>query len=269
MRPVNLIPPESRRGDSAPTRTGPLAYVIVGLLVVVLGVVTAMTTFGNQIDESRAAIADLEPQIDEAQARAASLAPYVSLAATRDSRVATIDSLAKSRFDWERVLRELSRLVPEGVAVTNVTGTVSPEVVVTNQAGIELRATVPGPALELIGCADGQRPIAELISLIHDIDGVTRVTVGNGVRGEKTGSASGSGTCAKERDAIFQLVAAFDSIETPAAVAGAEAVPAATAAPATAPAVGEAPPADTGAAQAQSEISNAAQSADNAAGLAP
>lgn len=267
MRPVNLIPPESRRGDSAPTRSGPLAYVLVGVLVVALGVVSAMTVFGNQIDESRAAVADLEPRIDEAQARAASLAPYVSLESTRDSRVATVDSLAKSRFDWERVLRELSRVVPEGIAVTNVTGTVSPEVVVTNQAGIELRATVPGPALELVGCADGQRPISKLISLVHDIDGVTRVTVGNGVRGEKTEteSGAGSGTCAKQRDAIFQLVAAFDSIQPPEAVApGAEAVPVATT-----PATGADPAANPGASQAQSEISNAAQSADNAAGLAP
>ena len=27
MRPVNLIPPEERRGDQAPLRTGPLAYI--------------------------------------------------------------------------------------------------------------------------------------------------------------------------------------------------------------------------------------------------
>ena len=31
MRPVNLIPPDQRRGDSAPLRTGPLVYVLLGL----------------------------------------------------------------------------------------------------------------------------------------------------------------------------------------------------------------------------------------------
>ena len=30
MRPVNLIPPEERRGDHAPLRAGALSYVIVG-----------------------------------------------------------------------------------------------------------------------------------------------------------------------------------------------------------------------------------------------
>ena len=33
MRPVNLIPPEDRRGQHAPLRTGPLAYILVGALV--------------------------------------------------------------------------------------------------------------------------------------------------------------------------------------------------------------------------------------------
>lgn len=265
MRPVNLIPPESRRGDSAPTRTGPLAYIIVGVLVVALGIVTAMTLFGNQIDESNAAIADLEPRIEQAQARAASLAPYVSLQGTRDSRVATVDSLAKSRFDWERVLRELSRVVPEGIALTNVTGTVAPGVTVTNQPAIPLRASVPGPALELVGCSRGQRPIAELISLVHDIDGVSRVTAETGTRGEKTESDEPSGTCANGTDSVFQLVAAFDATPVPGAVAGVDPAAVPSAAPTTAPAIG----ADPGTSRAQAEISNAAQSADNAAGLTP
>ena len=32
MRPVNLIPPEERRGERAPMRTGPLSYVVVAVL---------------------------------------------------------------------------------------------------------------------------------------------------------------------------------------------------------------------------------------------
>ena len=37
-------------------------------------------------------------------------------------------SLAQSRFDWERVLRELAIVIPEDVWLTNLTATVSPEV---------------------------------------------------------------------------------------------------------------------------------------------
>ena len=43
MRPVNLIPPEDRRGERAPMRTGPLAYVVVALLAVGLVAVTPVS----------------------------------------------------------------------------------------------------------------------------------------------------------------------------------------------------------------------------------
>jgi hypothetical protein len=51
MRPVNLIPAEDRRGEHAPLRTGPLAYVVLGALVALLVGVTALVLTGNQISE--------------------------------------------------------------------------------------------------------------------------------------------------------------------------------------------------------------------------
>ena len=55
MRPVNLIPPEDRRGEHAPLRTGPLAYIVLGALVLVLVGVTALVLTDNQIAERQGA----------------------------------------------------------------------------------------------------------------------------------------------------------------------------------------------------------------------
>ena len=60
MRPVNLIPPESRRGRRAPLRSGPLPYIAIGALVAVLVGVTALVLTGNQISESKADVTRLE-----------------------------------------------------------------------------------------------------------------------------------------------------------------------------------------------------------------
>ncbi len=57
----------------------------------------------------------------------------------RDARVETVTSLAQSRFDWERVMRELSLVLPGTVWLTNVTGTVAPTVTVPNGASVSLR----------------------------------------------------------------------------------------------------------------------------------
>lgn len=238
MRPVNLIPAEERRGEAAPTRTGPLAYIVVGALVVVLAAVTAVVLLGNQIDEKTSQVAALESTAAETQARAAALSPYVSFQSLRDARVETVSSLATSRFDWERVVRELSRLIPRGVWIRNMTGTVSPAVTLDDAAGVSLRAAVTGPAIELVGCARSQPDIARLIASINDVDGVTRVTAANGVKptiandteseGQGPSDAEGASdaaTVCPDTSPAFELVAAFDAVPVPATDPGATAVP--------------------------------------------
>ena len=222
MRPVNLIPLDQRRGDTAPVRTGPLAYIVVGFLAVTLLAVVAVVMLGNSVDDKRAEVASLEAQAAEAQARAQALSPYVSFQQLRDARVETVGSLARSRFDWERVIREVTRLIPRSVWLQNMTGTVRPDVQLDSGAGIALRSSVPGPALELTGCARAQTDIARLIAAINDVDGVTRVTAVNGIKPSDGGGDSGAegggssiGTCPASTPS-FQLVAAFDEIAVPA-----------------------------------------------------
>jgi Tfp pilus assembly protein PilN len=230
VRPVNLIPEDERRGGSAPGRVGPLSYFIVGGLALVLVGVCAVVLLGNSVEDKQAEIEELEAQAIETEARAESLAPYVSFQEMRDSRSATIDSLAKSRFDWERVISELARVIPEDISLSNLTGTVSPEVQVEDAAAVPLRTEVPGPALELVGCARSQPGIAGLVAALHDIDGVTRVTAANGIKSTTSDSeesasddtqADTDGGCQRSQPA-FQIVVAFDAVPT----AGADLPPA-------------------------------------------
>lgn len=271
MRPVNLIPPEERRGSSAPGRTGSASYLVVGVLAVVLAAVTAVVFLGNKIDDKQTEADALEAKAVETEARADGLSSYVSFQQMREARATTIDSLAKSRFDWERVIREVSLVIPKTVWLSNLTGTVSPDVQLDDAPGITLRASVPGPALELVGCARSQPAIAKLIASLHDIDGVTRVTAANGIKSnttaEDTASGSGSGTsdapdtegtCPPSAPA-FQIVAAFDAISA----VGAD-VPAA-------PAPADGTDTETAAANTteQQSVQNATEKAKNATKLVP
>jgi Tfp pilus assembly protein PilN len=214
MRPVNLIPEDERRGPGMRGRGGPLAYVVIGALVALLAGVALLVTTENSISSDRAEIVQLEGETATAEARAAELAPYVQLREVHDQRVATITSLADSRFDWERVLRELSLVLPDDVTLTSLTGTVTPGAAVSGGTTVGLRASVPGPALELIGCAKGQDGVAGFVTALKDIDGVTRVGVessslGEAGEGANTDSAGATGGC--DSGAQFQMVAAFDA----------------------------------------------------------
>jgi Tfp pilus assembly protein PilN len=234
MRPVNLIPGDQRRGPGAKMRSGPLAYIIVGALVALLAGVTAMVLTGNEITTSEGEIATLERKNEAAQEHASRLAAYTQLREVHDQRVTTVSSLADSRFDWQRVMQELARIIPGDVWLSNLTGTVKPEVAVNGAVSVPLRIGVPGPALEITGCAKGQDAVAGFVSSLKDIDGVTRVALqysklpaGESSSSEVTtdsasGGSSGASCPPKPFVASFQIVAAFDAAPAPAAAAGVE-----------------------------------------------
>lgn len=234
MRPVNLIPPEDRRGESVPLRTGPLAYAIVGVLAIALVAITAIVLTGNSISEKETELADIEAREAAARHRAEALAPYAEFQVMSKAREATVAQLAQSRFDWERVLRELSRVITDDVWLVSATGTAAPEVQIEGAGAIQMRDEVAGPALELVGCGSSQNAVAEFVAALNDIDGVTRVALASSERDDSAGasqsSEGGGGEDCRTRDFIaqFEIVVAFDAAPTPATAAAEGLVPPAT-----------------------------------------
>lgn len=229
MRPVNLIPAGERPGERKPMRGGPLAYIVVGALAAALIGITLLVVTSNQISDSQAEITQLQSEKAKVDARAAELAAYTQFHSVREQRIATIGSLANSRFDWERVMRELSLVLPTDVWLTNLTGSANPEVALNGAANVSLRGSVPGPALELVGCARDQEAVAGLVQALKDIDGVTRVGVQASAVGSESGGSSGAAVAAtcKTRDFIaqFQMVAAFDAAPVASEASSAEVAP--------------------------------------------
>ncbi|MGN6587723.1 MAG: PilN domain-containing protein [Solirubrobacterales bacterium] len=242
MRPVNLIPREERRDGQSPLRTGPLPYIVLGALVALLAGVALLVVTGNQISERKEEVVTLKREDHAAQVRAEKLTSYVQLAELRQARIETVSSLADSRFDWERVMRELTKILPPDVWLTslNASASSSSESGSTSTeggSGGNLRASIAGPALELTGCAKGQDGVAGFVTALKEIDGVTRVGVQSAALAPESSSAeagsgsAGSGTTdCRTRHFIsqFQMVVAFDAAPVPVSEEAAEAVPAET-----------------------------------------
>jgi Tfp pilus assembly protein PilN len=240
VRPVNLIPPEEQRGEHAPLRTGPLPYILVGALVAVLVAVAAMVLLDNQISDREGEVAKLEQEDAVEAARALRLSSYTQFQSLSEQRVATVSSLADSRFDWERVMRELSLVLPDNAWLVSLNASVAPGAGGGSSSGGNLRGSVPGPALELTGCATGQEAVAGFVTALKDIDGVTRVGVQSSELGDQesgtgrsvaSGSASGaSGDECRTRNFIakFEIVVAFDAAPVPASDSAGGGVPSPT-----------------------------------------
>lgn len=240
MRPVNLIPPEQRQGSQSPLRTGPLPYIVLGALIALLAGVALLVTTNNQISERNDEIVTLKREDAEAQQKAQEMAAYVQLAEVRQTRLATIASLADSRFDWERVMRELSKVLPADVWLTSLNASATPNAGSGSESGEEsgsnLRGSIAGPALEISGCAKGQEGVAGFVTTLKEIDGVTRVGVQSSALpsesssaeaggGEGGGGGAGGDTDCRTRHFIaqFEIVIAFDAAPVPATTEAAEA----------------------------------------------
>lgn len=267
MRPVNLIPPEDRRGERAPMRAGPLAYILVAALLVAFIGSYLYVSAGNDVSEREAELASLEQQLASSQARADALQSFTDFASLEQARTATVTGLARSRFDWERVLRELALVIPGDVSLTSLTGSAGGEQAAAAGGSADGAASAESlqvPNLTMVGCATSHQSVARMVAALKDIDGVTRVGLGSSTAGVTDGSAPGAAatqeggagpTCPDPDAASFDVTVAFDEVQIEAAALGA-----AAAAPA--------PVADdgSGVAEAEAEREQAQESVESATG---
>ena len=261
MRPVNLIPPEDRRGDLAPLRTGSLAYVVVGACAVALIAVVALVLTQNSITDKENEVAQLEAARDAAATKAQALAPYAEFATLQAQREQTITMLAQSRFDWERVLRELALVIPADISLTQLDAHTVGEA----DSGDESTSGVgTSPSVVMSGCAPDHQAVAELVAALEDIDGVTRVGLESSAAGsrEQSEGATAAQTsqsqsqCSGARSNSFTLTAVFDGVDVSAQAV--PATPVAPTTPTTADAAATAPPAETNSTEEQVEESKQA-----------
>jgi Tfp pilus assembly protein PilN len=201
VRPINLIPDEERRSGVV-ARTGPVAYLIVGALGVLLIGVVMLVLFNNSIHDREGEVARLETEKTAAVAEAQKLSAYSSFKQVSEDRTRTIAELADSRFDWVRVIRQLSLVLP---------GDVYFESLAASGGGGE--EGIAGPSLNITGCADGQPAVAGFVAALKEIDGVTRVELNNSTVNEGSGEGGGGAEtpCSKPGVARFEMIVAFDA----------------------------------------------------------
>jgi Tfp pilus assembly protein PilN len=247
VRAVNLLPPDMRGASKAtaeigarPEATGGAGpFVVLGVLAACVAGATGFVLTNNTIKERQSELATVTARQQALQGKVAALKPFADFDATTNARVATVRDLAGSRFDWEQVLRDISRAIPQDVALKTLSGNVSTD---TGGSGgsSALRSAIAAPAVTLTGCAPGQTQVARLLARLRGVDGVTRVSLSKSdVQLGENGSNSGSSVdrrnaapCGAGARPDFELVMFFE--KAAAAVQAPSAQPPAAGATATA-----------------------------------
>ena len=182
MKAVNLIPSEHRRATPSGNVSGG-AYAVLGVLAVLLVMAVAYVMTANSANENKSKADAARQEADAAESRTKQLGSFTDFAAIKDQRLAAVTAAAQTRFDWERFMRELSRVMPDGSWISNTTASVTGEGVGTESTssttGTEPAAT---PKANLVGCTPRQSEVARMMVRLEQMYRVTDVTLNESIQ---------------------------------------------------------------------------------------
>ena len=208
MRPVNLLPPHQRihRGGGRPGS----AYAILGALGVLLVAVVVYVLTANQVTAKQDELAKATQEAQAAHAQAQALGSFGSFASIKATREQSVASLAQARLDWERLMRELSRVVPDDVFIRTLDSSAAGALASGGQSASTPSATA-APSLKIAGCAPSHPDVATMMVRLRRLSRAKDVTLSDSTRigGGETGGGSGAG-CG--RGAAFTVTVEFDPV---------------------------------------------------------
>ena len=193
MKRMNLLPAELRPREGG--RSGASHFVIGGLLASVVAMLAyAIVIGGVHSDETE--LASLKNEVREAQARADALRPYGEFADMKQQRERSVRTVAETRFNYERLTRELARILPAGVWVGHLA--VAPadpaQSVVEAGADSAVGAQALPPAMTISGCAPSQDVVADTLDRLRALTTATDVKLGSSRQATEDGGAPASST---------------------------------------------------------------------------
>ncbi len=198
MRAVNLLPEKHRPRQATGGKSGS-SYVLLGILGAFVVAVLVYVLTLNSINGAKTEIAEAKAETTRATAEAEALGAYGDFAKVSKEREAAVRQLAQSRVDWERLVRELAHVLPEGVWIQSAEAAESAAAL---EGGSPDPAAGTSPVLSLTGCAVDQHQVANALVRLRTVQGAQDVKLDHSAQGEDPenpgtsgGSSASTGDC--------------------------------------------------------------------------
>jgi Tfp pilus assembly protein PilN len=198
MRPVNLLPQSARPYQASGKGSGG-SYVLIGVLAALVLGVAAYVLTSNQITTRKNDVARAQQETQAAQTKSAGLQKYGEFAQVASARLSAVGTLAAGRIDYERLLRETSRVLPSGVWLTQLDAESTGSGASSSTPSATTTAA-PSPTVHLLGCAPSQDSVATTLVRLRAIHGSGDVQLndsGKALQLAGGSSSGGSGDCGK------------------------------------------------------------------------
>ncbi len=198
MKPVNLIPSEQRRARPSGEGSG-RAYAIIGLLGVLLAMAVAYVLTTNDLNASTTRAQEAKQEADALEARAAAMASFTDFAAIKQQRLTSVITTAQTRFDWERLMHEVSLIMPPGSWLKTTEASVSGDPATAGAAAAATATGQPsaplGPSATFVGCTRKQSEVATLMVRMGEMHRASDVKLNESIVEQTSGGDAGVDSC--------------------------------------------------------------------------
>jgi Tfp pilus assembly protein PilN len=215
VRAVNLIPADQRRRTPR-DGSGKGGHVALGVLALLLAMVVGYVLTSNTVTDRQNETQSARVEADRLEAQAAQKGGFSNFASIAQTRMQSVAGVAATRFDWERFMRELSRVMPAGswlqTADASTTGATPPAGTTgatppagttgatppAGTAGATSPAGAPatgGPSANLTGCTPDQSDVARLMVRLRQLHRVEDVELGSSTKEDESTGGAGTGSC--------------------------------------------------------------------------
>jgi Tfp pilus assembly protein PilN len=203
VRPVNLIPQDQRRRTPRED-SGKGAHAVLGVLAVLLAMAVVYVLTANSVTEKESQAEQARIEAEQLEAEAANKESFTDFAEVAQTRAASVAAVASTRFDWERLMRELSRVMPAGSWLTSASASVSgdpstaanPTAPATAAPAATAAPGAGSPSAALTGCTPKHSDVARMMVRLRQLHRVVDVELTQSSRDDaaaETASIDGCG----------------------------------------------------------------------------
>jgi Tfp pilus assembly protein PilN len=175
MKRINLLPPGER--DKASREQG-LVFALVGLAVLVVALGGVYLMLNRQVATKQDQVNDLQAQIQQVEAQVAELKWAAVLQSQRTSMMTTAEQIYSARVDWSNILEELSLVIPDQVALTELTAQVPADMLPSvggSAANAASTSSASAADITLSGRADSHVGVASFMTRLGLMPQLTNV----------------------------------------------------------------------------------------------
>ena len=191
MRAVNLLPADAKQGKSFREED---PAVVVGSALAVIVIIALSASFltahnraaaqQKRLEAARLELAQLSqhrkppPKVTTPGEPITPIVPPPAITGQEASWLGAVAGTLSQRIAWDRVLREVSLVIPEDVTLTSLT--------MTAPSGTGAPTTGPSQGFVIAGSAYSYDSVARLLSRLALVPDLTNVTLTNSTSGETT-----------------------------------------------------------------------------------